>query len=427
MKGITKMYFIFAGLLFASLLISCEDEEIERQVQNTDLAASISKDGDIVPAEYIIQLKENIIPPAINYIKSEFSSRKERSQFMKEKETVIIEQLKSFLIQNNINPNKVKAYYTAGISGFAIELTEKEFQAFSTNKAIKAVEHNRIGDIPYFAPKDRNLGHARMQTTPCGVQKAGGPVLATSNRLIWVVDSGIDVDHPDLNVETSLGKSFVPNNTSFDDIYGHGTHISGIAAAIDNGFGVVGVAAGAPVVPIKIFEPGTSFSTTIFFGALNYIIQNGTAGDVIAIASGTGPGIPSIGTPIGSGFLRTLSNMNIRVAMAAGNSADDAALYYPPRVNEANVFTIVAMDCDENWWRFSNYGHQTCDYAATGVNVYSTDINGTYSTHSGTSMAAPHVAGIMQLRNDLPRTNGFVSRVPSTPFNRVIPYPIAVY
>lgn len=95
------------------------------------------------------------------------------------------------------------------------------------------------------------------QVVPWGVDRVGGPgVVTTSTGTAWVIDTGVDLDHPDLNVNAALSKSFVAGTRSPDDDNGHGTHVAGIIAAKDNTRDVVGVAPGASVVAIKVLDGG---------------------------------------------------------------------------------------------------------------------------------------------------------------------------
>ena len=90
------------------------------------------------------------------------------------------------------------------------------------------------------------------QVTPPGINIVGGGATYSGDNKVYIIDTGIDIDHPDLNVDAGSGKTFVPRTTTADDDNGHGTHCAGIVAAINNAVGVVGVAAGATVVPVKV-------------------------------------------------------------------------------------------------------------------------------------------------------------------------------
>ena len=104
------------------------------------------------------------------------------------------------------------------------------------------------------------------------------------------------------------------------------------------------------------------------------------------------------------------ASKGIRFSLAAGNESTDANTKSPASANGANIFTISAMDKNKAWAYFSNYGNPPIDYCAPGVSIYSTYKGGGYATLSGTSMAAPHMAGLLLLGSI--RSGGFVSGDP---------------
>jgi subtilisin family serine protease len=244
------------------------------------------------------------------------------------------------------------------------------------------------------------------QTTTCAITNAGGFASGSaSNLFIWIVDTGIDLDHPDLNVNTQYGRAFVDGSP--DDGNGHGTHVAGIAGAISNSIGVVGVSAGAPVVPVDVFGSSGSTSTSIIISGMDYVAQNDIAGDVVNMS--LGPRFRT-GCSSTSAYRSALERLNDQsfIALAAGNSADDAAFYDPACQNLTNVFTVASMTCSKGWSSFSNFGTPV-DYIATGSSVTSTYRGGGYATISGTSMASPVIAGVLHQRGSAPRACGTVS------------------
>jgi hypothetical protein len=228
------------------------------------------------------------------------------------------------------------------------------------------------------------------QCTPWGITRVGGGLSGIGKRA-WIIDSGIDMDHPDLNVNTTLSYSVIDGEPSPDDLNGHGTHVAGTVAAIDNGFGVIGVAAGAEVVAVKVFPNGlTSTSTSNVLAGLNYVAAHAAAGDVVNYS-------------ISSSVYELTDMAALAVAevcpivISAANAASDANNFSPQRVQSPNVFVISAMDINDNYASFSNYGNPPINYCAPGVKVASTYKNGTYAIMNGTSMAAPHVTGLLLL------------------------------
>ncbi len=418
MKKVTLVKLFAVSTVFLLMLASC-NKDIPKQAEDSsdEVVSPVSNEGKIIANQYIVIMKDAAVAPAISYATAPFTDREAKSQFMKEKSVIVINQLNDFLISHEINTNKVLAYYTAAMSGFAITLTDAEYEKLSKSNKIASLEYDREASVPDFKVESVDNSGARAQTTPCGITRAGGAANAGTARWIWIVDTGIDLDHPDLNVQTSYSASFVGGTA--DDCHGHGTHVAGTAAARNNSIGVIGVAAGAPVVAVRIFGCSGGSSTSTILSGLNHVASNDLAGDVVNMSLG---GYYGNNCSTGSSYrsiLTSLSNAGTRTAVAAGNDASNANYYQPACVNATNVVTIASMTCSRSWSSFSNYGVAPCDFIATGSSVYSTYLNGGYATLSGTSMATPHVAGIMQVRNGLPNSSGSVNYSGTN-------YPIAV-
>ncbi|HWS00124.1 MAG TPA: S8 family serine peptidase, partial [Prolixibacteraceae bacterium] len=178
-----------------------------------------------------------------------------------------------------------------------------------------------------------------------------------------------------------------------NDDNGHGTHVAGIIAAKNDEFGVVGVAPGAKVIPVKVLNRSGSGSYSGIIAGVDWVAAHGGVGDVANMSLG-GPAYPDLDDAV-----ETAAAGGIKFALAAGNESTNALTRSPARANGANVYTVSAMDKNNNWAYFSNYGNPPVDYCAPGVSIYSTYKGGKYATMSGTSMAAPHVAGLLLLGN----------------------------
>ena len=227
-----------------------------------------------------------------------------------------------------------------------------------------------------------------------------------TGKTAWIIDTGIDLTHPDLNVDTQRSQSFVSGVTSANDENGHGTHVAGIIGAKNNGVGVTGVASGATLVALKVLDQLGEGKLSGIIQAVNYVRQNGKSGDVVNLSLG-GEGVS---TTLDNA-IRQAASAGILFAIAAGNDGKNADDFSPARVNYANVFTVSAMNRNNQWASFSNYG-ASVDVCAYGVGITSTYKGGRYATLSGTSMAAPHVAGLLLIRGSNLPTHGFVTGDP---------------
>lgn len=237
------------------------------------------------------------------------------------------------------------------------------------------------------ATLDRSQPDASSQCKPWGISRVGGGLSGVGKRA-WIIDTGIDLTHPDLNVNTTLSTYFV--GTSPADGDGHGTHVAGTIAAKDNGIGVIGVAAGAEVVAVRVFGNNDTTSNSIVLAGINYVAAHAASGDVVNMSLGGDP------NPAQEEAVLALSGV-CKVAIAAGNDTQNANFTSPARVNGPNVFTVSAMDINGRLASFSNFGNGPVDYSAPGVHIASCWLNGGYAYLDGTSMASPHVAGLLLL------------------------------
>lgn len=256
-----------------------------------------------------------------------------------------------------------------------------------------------IDDIPNQA-KPWGIGRVRAKNNYTGSAKA------------WILDTGIDLDHPDLNVDQDLSRDFVgssgllgfPIGVFANDVNGHGTHVAGTVGAINNSFGVIGVAPNVSLVACKVLGDDGRGNSGDLMNALDYVSTNGNAGDVINLSLGGG-----------NSFLlnQMIQNMGARgflFAMAAGNESQNASNTSPASANGTGLYTVSAFDRFGIFASFSNFGNPPIDFASPGVDVLSTLPDGKYGYKSGTSMAAPHMAGMLLYGEDNIAVDGNVQR-----------------
>jgi subtilisin len=253
---------------------------------------------------------------------------------------------------------------------------------------------------------------AFSQSLPTGVNRVDGDLSSTKsgngkgsvNVDIGIMDSGIDLHHPDLNIYRQV--TFVSGTASGNDDNGHGTAVAGIAAAKDNSRGLVGLAPGARLWAIKVLDSNGIGSSSDIIEGIDYVTQHANEIDVVNLSFG------AIGqnTALHSAIIKSVA-AGVTYTAAAGNEGVDASSVFPASFPEViAVSAIVDIDgrCgafssidtpvgkDDTFAKFSNYG-PVVDIAAPGVMIKTTTRGGSYTTFSGTSASTAHVTGAAAL------------------------------
>lgn len=400
----TRYLRVIGAVLILALVVfyGCEQSAITDtgQEQPQELAP---ESGDPIPGQYIVV----------------FKGLETKGKAISETE---VEKVRSsVLVENSISDDDVFNRYNKALQGFAAKLTAEQLDMLKGDERIDYIEQDRFVTLappgacsPWPGCRDDEEDDGgdgeTSQDTPWGITRIGGATVSSGTA--WVIDTGIDLDHPDLNVDTNRSAVFVsrgPGSGSADDGNGHGTHVAGTIAAIDNDIDVVGVAAGATVVAVKVLDNRGSGSYSDVISGIDYVASNASSGDVANLSLG-GSTSDAVDDAV-----RNAADQGVLFAIAAGNSGDDANNYSPARVEYNNVWTVSATDDTDAFASFSNWSGPTdppIEFAAPGVDILSLWLNGGTDTISGTSMASPHVAGLLLVTGGSPNSDGTASNDP---------------
>ncbi|NOR85017.1 S8 family serine peptidase [archaeon] len=230
---------------------------------------------------------------------------------------------------------------------------------------------------------------------PYGIEKVNGGT-SGDDIIVAVLDTGIDTNHPDLKNNIIDNNCVAFGYSTCEDDNGHGTHVSGtiLANGGPESKGIYGVAPKAGLIAIKVLDSkGRGYTDDIAAGMI-YAVDNGA--NIISMSLGGGE------SSLINNAVTYANNNNVLVVASAGNSGPiEDSIGYPAA--NPGVVAVAAFDSSNNIADFSSRGINDGDwlieareieFAAPGVYVLSTMNNGCYATMSGTSMAAPHIAGI---------------------------------
>lgn len=230
------------------------------------------------------------------------------------------------------------------------------------------------------------------QSTPWGISRVNAPLSGNTGAgiKVAVIDTGIDLNHPDLAANLHTGANFVSTSGAPEDDNGHGSHVAGTIGAVDNTVGVVGVAPGAALYPVKVLDRRGSGSWSAVAAGITWAADNGMQIANMSLGGGASSTLENACT--------YASGKGVLLVAAAGNSGDGSTstteLGYPAAYS--TVVAVGATDSSDRLASFSNTG-SFVEVCAPGVGVLSTTKGDKYTTLSGTSMASPHAAGMAAL------------------------------
>lgn len=270
-----------------------------------------------------------------------------------------------------------------------IDTSTATFQSLAADSDVEFIEDDYIAEIQVM-PTLSFPFKTQAQNVPWGVKKIGAAEVWGEMRgekvRVGIIDTGIEQNHPDLkdNIKEAGG---VMDCKNIDDDNGHGTHVAGIIAALDNGIGIVGVAPKVEIFSIKAFDQKGRGQVSDIIDALNWCVEKKV--HVINMSFGFDMRSRALQRAI-----RQVHEHNIVMVAAAGNSGGDNSVTYPAKYPE--VIAVAACDSKSNVASFSSSGPEV-NIIAPGVDIQSTYIGQSYKVLNGTSMACPHVTGAVAL------------------------------
>ncbi|MFW6157416.1 MAG: S8 family serine peptidase [Balneolaceae bacterium] len=391
-----KLFRAIAGVLLLAIIgiYGCEQPTEQISQEEQEETNVLPEHGEVVDGEYIVVFRDD-----------KFDKGKAAAHQVKEVRS-------SLLTDYSISADAVKHEFNVALRGFSAELDQRQLEQLRNDSRVDYIEKDRVVTLAPPWEDDDGDDNSEEQETPWGIERVGGAVDYAGENVAWIIDTGIDLDHPDLNVDEGLSEVFVargPGSNSPDDGNGHGTHVAGTVAALDNDIDVVGVAAGATVVAVKVLDNRGSGQYSWVIEGIDYVAENGSPGDVANLSLG-GPTSDAMDDAV-----RNAADEGVLFTIAAGNDGEDANNYSPARVEYDNVWTVSAFDDADTFASFSNWSGPAdppIEYGEPGVDILSLAEGGGTTTLSGTSMAAPHLAGILLATGGTVDSDGTVSDDP---------------
>ena len=387
---------MFVTLLFFGLFVfAYAQEERMRPDRGFD---RLTASGSRIPGQYIVVLKDSVAD--VDAAESDLLGR---------------------------TRGEVINSYRSALRGFSAHLPDDALAAVKSDPRVEFVSEDYAVSIN---DSDRrglsSFAHSSpstlaVQSLPTGVNRIDAENLTNTGAGVdvAVIDTGIFYVHPDLKNKVVGGKNCTTSSGGYLDQNGHGTHVAGTIAALNNGEGVVGVAPGVNLWSVRVLDRYGSGSWSSVICGLDYVTSKAPKnGGPIKVANmslgGGGVSDNNCGLSNNDALHRAICrarDAGVTIVVAAGNSGASATGFVPAAYDDAVITVSALVDtdgkpgglgvpnyygADDTFATFSNWGTPV-DIGAPGVNIYSTWLNNGYNTISGTSMASPHVAGAAAL------------------------------
>ncbi len=304
--------------------------------------------------------------------------------------------------------------YSHLLKGYSAQLSSEEVNSIKKDVRVKFISEDRS-----VSTAARGFVTTASQVLPTGVSRINAQTNLNEGTGVGVavVDTGIQLSHPELAANIVANTTCVRRTFNGNDDNGHGTHVAGTIAALDNTAGVVGVASQVKLIAVKVLDRNGSGSWSNVICGLDWVVAHASVYNIKVVnmsLGGSGGSDNNCGLTNNDALHAAICRVRdagITIAVAAGNNNANASTFVPAAYDDS-VITVSALadsdgaaggfgsitsyGADDTFATFSNWG-SVVDIAAPGVSIYSTYKGSTYATLSGTSMATPHVTAAAAL------------------------------